>query len=77
MNDKEKVVRRLEGEDKYLWCPKCKCFPDRIIEKNILWEARIWHKGMKTYQWDDNANQDEEVEWSKCATCKTELEDKE
>lgn len=74
MNDKEKVVARLEGEHKHLWCPKCKCFPDRILEKVVLIEGRKWDGDC--YALDDEGRQEEEFIWSKCLDCETEVEDK-
>jgi len=74
---KERVVRKLEGSHKYLWCSKCKTFPDKIIEKNILYEGRVWNEDMDCYEFDDDVLQDEELKWSKCAKCETKLEERE
>lgn len=76
MDDKQKVVERLEGTKKHLWCPKCRCYPDKILEKNILIESRKWNEEMECYELDDEGRHEDECVWSKCLDCETELEDK-
>lgn len=76
MNDKDKVVERLVGTEKDCWCPKCKCFPDKILEKVVLIEGRRWDKDMKSYVLDEDGRQEDKFIWAKCLDCETELEDK-
>lgn len=60
---------------KFLWCPKCKEFPDKIIEKYLepIEETRVWDNG--NYGLDES-NIDE-VEFEQlCFKCRTNLIDK-
>lgn len=32
----------MSKEKKYLYCPKCKKYPDNVIEENLCWTDREW-----------------------------------
>ena len=75
MGDKEKVVNRLlEEEKRYLWCPKCKKYPDVIMEKWVHVNERIWNGD---YAYELVNELDIECIFEKCCECKTDLENKE
>ena len=76
MNDKQRVVERLEGTKKHLWCPKCKCFPDVIKEKYLepIIETRKWDGELYGLE-DSNLDNVEFTEL--CGECDNKLEVKE
>ena len=75
MNDKQRVVDRLLGERKHLWCPICKCFPDVIKEEyqEPIIETRKWDGDCYALT-DTNLDDTEFMEL--CGICNTKLEDK-
>ena len=70
-----------EKEKKYLFCPKCKEYPDEITEKNYptpFWQRREWNG--ECYEVKENSLSDIEYAQSSkfyCGICETELIDDE
>ena len=57
---------------KYLWCPECKKYPDKIITTQEVWTERKWDK--ECYEgFDDEYSDYKEI---RCAKCDTELENR-
>lgn len=58
-----------------LYCPKCKKYQDKIIEKyeGTFEETRVWDKSMEDYCLDDSTI-DELQSITVCEKCRTELE---
>lgn len=76
MNDKDRVVKRLIGEKKYLWCQKCKCYPDIIREEyqEAIVETRKWDGDCYAIE-ETNFDNVEFIEF--CDECDTKLENRE
>jgi len=62
---------------KYLWCDKCKKFPDKIIERYLkpIEETRIFDKSIGEYGLDESNIDDVEFE-QLCGTCRSKLVNK-
>ena len=64
-------------EKKFWWCPKCKEFPDRIIESyDSCIERRKWNQEMGCYEIIDVDYGDWQQCTSLCAECDTPLIEK-
>jgi hypothetical protein len=76
MNKKEKieVIKRLTGNKKWLWCPACEKYPDRITETVEVFEKRIWSEKIEDYEFTDMDYGD--AISTTCSVCGTELIDK-
>ena len=61
--------------EKFLWCEKCREFPDKIIEKYLepVEEIRVWDNG--DYGLDESNIDDVEFE-QLCFKCRSKLIDK-
>ena len=58
---------------KFYYCPKCKCYPDKIYEhyKNYA-DAKTWNKKDDCYEFDDD-DMYEKFSHASCGNCGTKL----
>jgi hypothetical protein len=69
---------KVKNDGKFLYCNKCKKYPDEIIEKYLepILETRIWDRKRECYELTYSNLADTEFE-ELCGICKTKLEHKE